>query len=313
VNDVKVMKVSAKQAKEFAKKIIKHHVGSLPKSISPIGGGLTNFVFAAKHADGDFIVRLNPQPTKLKEFLKEQWAMARAREAGVPVPEVLEVGVEAVPIPYMISRKVNGTEATHHPDRFRILEEMGHLDALLHTIPTIGFGHTFDWSNNQLSKNDTWGEYLNSELNVDGRVKVLESNKMLSPAQIRGLKKIIADMKTWKVQPKLNHGDLRLKNTMADEKGNITGIIDWEFCTSNVAPYWDTSLALHDLSVDAKQAFLAGYGLSPAKIADMAPNLKAFNLLNYAPFVEDAAKEKDAQMLDRFRTRFSGALDLYSL
>ena len=36
----------------------------------------------------------------------------------------------------------------------------------------------------------------------------------------------------------------------------------WEFCSSNVAPYWDLSLALHDLSIDAKQASLGGYGVS---------------------------------------------------
>jgi aminoglycoside phosphotransferase (APT) family kinase protein len=53
---------------------------------------------------------------------------------------------------------------------------------------------------------------------------------------------------------------MRLKNVMVDEAGKITAVIDWEFCSSNVAPYWD--LALHDLSVDAKQAFLGGYGVS---------------------------------------------------
>ena len=45
----------------------------------------------------------------------------------------------------------------------------------------------------------------------------------------------------------------------------------------------------------------------------MAPILKAINIINYAPFVERAAEEKDEQRLDQYRTRFSGALDLYSL
>ena len=31
---------------------------------------------------------MSPQPAKLKDYLKEQWAMTRAAELGVPVPEV---------------------------------------------------------------------------------------------------------------------------------------------------------------------------------------------------------------------------------
>jgi hygromycin-B 4-O-kinase len=45
----------------------------------------------------------------------------------------------------------------------------------------------------------------------------------------------------------------------------------------------------------------------------MAPTLKAFNVINYAPYVEEAAKEGDKLRLEQYRTRFSGALDLYSL
>ncbi len=45
----------------------------------------------------------------------------------------------------------------------------------------------------------------------------------------------------------------------------------------------------------------------------MAPVLKAFNIINYAPFVAHAAEKKDESLLEQYRTRFSGALDLYSL
>jgi hypothetical protein len=32
----------------------------------------------------------------------------------------------------------------------------------------------------------------------------------------------------------LQHGDLRLKNSMVNEKGQITDIIDWEECISSI-------------------------------------------------------------------------------
>lgn len=305
--------VNERQARAMVRAIITHHFGSKPKRVSPKGGGITNFVYEANHAKGDFIVRMSPQPAKVKEYLKEQWAMSKAREVGVPVPEVLEVAADVVPIPYMVSRKVEGSEATHHPERMAVLREMGRLTALIHTIPTSGFGHTFDWSSNQLSRKETWAEYLNRELNIDQRLKVLQSNRMLSAPQLRTLRATLRDIEKLDADPVLNHGDMRLKNVMVDGSGEITAVIDWEFCSSNVAPYWDLALALHDLSVDAKQAFLGGYGIGEKEVRDMAPVLKALNVINYAPFVERAAEEKDERRLEQYRTRFSGALDLYSL
>lgn len=208
---------------------------------------------------------------------------------------------------------MEGSEATHHPERMAVLREMGRLTALIHTIPTSGFGHTFDWSSNQLSRKETWAEYLKRELNIEQRLKVLETNKMLSKPQLKTLHTTLKEIEGLEADTVLNHGDMRLKNVMADAAGKITAVIDWEFCSSNVAPYWDLSLGLHDLSVDAKQAFLGGYGISEKEVRDMAPVLKVLNVINYVPFVERAAEEKDERRLEQYRTRFSGALDLYSL
>jgi len=299
----------------MAREIVAHHFGGIrPKRVIALGGGLTNMVFEVNHAEGDFIVRLGTEPGKVKEYLKEQWAVAKAVEAGVPVAEILEVGADLGPLPYMVARKASGTEATHHPARFAILREMGRLTAVIHSIRTSGFGHTFDWSNNQLSRNATWKEYLHSELRVGSRLKILETHKMLEPTPLKRLRAIVRDMESWvDPTPVLNHGDMRLKNVMVDGEGEITAVIDWEFCSSNIAPYWDLSLALHDLSIDAKHEFLTGYGLSEGNLREIAPVLKAINLLNYAPFVERKAAEGDKAGLEQYRTRLSGALDLYAL
>ena len=52
---------------------------------------------------------------------------------------------------------------------------------------------------------------------------------------------------------------------LLDEKGRSCTILDWENCTSNLAPYWELSIALHDLCIDEKEQFLEGYGLSIAE------------------------------------------------
>jgi aminoglycoside phosphotransferase (APT) family kinase protein len=303
----------AAEAQAMAVAVIQHYFGSKPAGIDRQGGGLTNFVFAIDHREGAFIVRLSPQPAKINDYLKEQWAIARARAVGVPTPEVLEVGCEAVSTPYMIARQVEGFEATHHPQRMRILREMGALTALIHTVPTSGYGQTFDWSGNQLSRNESWTDYLTCELKAGERIHQLEAHRLLSAAQAQALRAVLEGIGSWTDTPVLNHGDVRLKNVLVDESGAITALIDWEFCTSNVAPYWDLSLALHDLSIDAKQEYLSGYGLQESAVRAMAPALKALNLINYAPYVTEAAEANDMVRLERYRTRLNGALDLFSL
>jgi Ser/Thr protein kinase RdoA (MazF antagonist) len=151
------------RAKEMAREVIAHHFGSRPRRIEHKAAGLSNFVFAVKHTEGDFIVRISFDPARINLFIKEQWAQEKAREAGVPTPEILEVGNEFNGNPFMISRSVPGSEATDHPNRLEILREMGRYAALINSISTDGFGSTFDWSNNRLSRKETWKEYLQKD------------------------------------------------------------------------------------------------------------------------------------------------------
>lgn len=299
--------------REMARKLCKHHFGSKPARIVYKSSGLTNFVFAAKHSEGDFIIRLSPDATKLNAFIKEQWAEAAAREAGVPTAEILEVGNEVVPHPYMIVREVEGEEATFNPNRSHIMREMGRYAALINTIPTSGFGNTFDWSNNLLSRNETFAEYLQNALQVEARLQILEKHKMLSAEKLKQLRKIFEEAMKLNPQPRLNHSDVRLKNMMVNEKGEIKAVIDWENCTSNIAPQWELSVALHDLGIDEKQIFLESYGISEKKFAEFAPLIKAFNIINYTQTIEEMAQNKNKTGLEQYRTRLGGTLDLYSL
>jgi len=299
--------------KEHARTLIKHYFGSAARRIEFKSSGLTNFVFDVKHRDGNFILRISPDAARLNLFIKEQWAQRAAREAGAPVPEILEVGAEVIPHPYMISTTVEGGEATHHPERLAILNEMGQWAARINKIKTKGFGETFDWSENQLSQNDTFKEYLEKEYGYSSKLQTLERHRMLTRVQVRGLKKIFAAAARSDLKPALNHGDLRLKNVIVDADGKINAIIDWESCTSNIAPQWELSIALHDLGVDGMQHFLDGYGIKNAKLKEIMQLVKAFNVTNYAGAIEEAAKSKDKKRLDQYRIRFSGELDLYSI
>lgn len=310
-NDAPARRVN--QFKEMARVVIKHHFGSSPRRINFKASGLTNFVFAVVHPQGDFVVRISPEPSRIDSFYKEQWAQTAASSAGVPTAEILEVGMEIIKYPFMIARTVRGVEATHHPKRAEIVREMGRFAALINSVPTIGFGKTFDWSGNRLSRNETWKEYLENELEYENRLHVLEKRRVVSPAQIKQLRKIFAEALKMKPKAALNHSDLRLKNVIADENGKICAVIDWEGCSSNIAPAWELSIALHDLWTDEKQYFLEGYGVTEKRFREIAPLVKAFNFINYAPTVERMAQAKDRVRLEQYRTRLGGWLDLYSI
>jgi hygromycin-B 4-O-kinase len=135
---------------------------------------------------------------------------------------------------------------------------------------------------------------------------------MLLPQTFKRLCSLVRKMARWTPKPSLNHGDLRLKNIIVDEEGKIKAIIDWEDCTSNAAPPWELSLALHDLSIDEKQELLQGYGAKEKAITEMSPYIKALNLLNYAPKIDRLAVRKDTARLAQYRIRLRGVCDLYS-
>lgn len=306
-------KAEVNRFKQMAREVIAHHFGSKPRRVVHKTSGLSNFVFAVDHPEGDLIVRLSPEPTRINSFIKEQWANNAAGNAGVPTAEILEVGNEIIGHPFMIMRVVEGGNALYHPERMKIISEMGRYAALINSIPTENFGGTFDWSSNQLSRNETWKDYLEKELKIEDKLQILERYRAVTPARIKQLREFFAAAAKLKFKPALNHGDLRLKNVIVDEAGKIKAFIDWEDCTSNLAPQWELSLALHDLWIDEKQTFLEGYNLPEKKLREISPLVKAFNIINYAPIIEHLAQVKDNIKLEQYRTRLQGDLDLYSL
>lgn len=297
----------------MAKKIAEHHFGKPVSNIEFKPAGKTNAVFDVTTRKGNFIIRIAPSRTRINEFLKEQWATQKARDAGVPTPEVLEVGNEIIPLPYMIQTKAKGKEAVDHPARLQILKDLGAYARRIHTIPTQGYGKMFNWSKNQLSRKKTWIEFLETELRLDEGMNYLVEVQLLDRKKIGRLNLYFNKLRKWKLPPSLNHCDLRLKNVIVDDDGKIQAIIDWENCMSNVAPYWDLSIALHDLSIDAKQSFLEGYGIDNEEFEKLSYALTAFNLVNYVPSIREIIKKKDTAKLELYRLRLNGHLDLFSL
>jgi aminoglycoside phosphotransferase (APT) family kinase protein len=302
-----------RQAASLARRIAEGYFGAPPRRVRSEASGRTNFVFQIDLDEGRFVIRLSPRARRLDSFRKEKWAVERVRELGVPGPRILEVGNEIVPFPYMIAHRASGKEASHHPDRMRILVDLGRMAVRIHSARTEGFGRIFDWSADDSRKRATWQDYLTNELELEQRLSALSRLACIGARRIDRIRCVVEALGDHVARPGLCHGDLRLKNVIVDREGEIVAIIDWEKAISTVTPAWELSHALHDLWIDAKEAFLEGYGLSPIELEEISPAMKAFNLLNYAPILEDLAEEGDRATLEQYRARLAGALDLYSV
>ena len=298
--------------RRLAKRIVRHHFGSPASRLVYKSSGRTNYVFAVNHVEGQFVVRISPEPEKINAFRKELWASQKVREAGVPSPEVIAVGNEVAYEPYMITRRVTGTEASHHPKRASIIHSMGRYAAMINSIETHGFGSNFDWTSDE-KRIDTWQGYLAEEFQLEKRLQLFSEVRILPDDELKQLASIVESVPENGINQSLNHSDLRLKNVIVDEGGDIAAIVDWEECLSTISPQWELSIALHDLSIDEKQIFLDGYGLSDHQTKEMAPLIKGFNLLNYSTAIEIAVNKNDHKTLNDLKLRLSGCLDLYSL
>ena len=298
---------------KYARLLVRHFFPRKKVHIRQLDGGLNNFVYAVKAGKEKMVVRISNDPGKINVFLKEQWAVTRAKEKKIPVAEIFEVGDTTIPLPYMITEKIDGVTGMGHPERKNILFQLGELAAIIHTIPTRGYGYNFGWSENELSVNNSWPVFLKKELNAGGRLQLLTDKKMISTRIKTAARRHLKEMAGWDRPGKLQHGDLRLKNVLVNQKGKIQALIDWENCISAIGPTWDLSIGLHDLPLDGQQCFLQGYGLTGKKLIDFSNYIKTFNLLNYAPVVEEMVAGRKTRELNFYRARLHGALDMFSL
>ena len=294
-------------------RIAERYFGDKPRRIFRDRKGLTNLVYHVVHDDEEYVIRIGYQEGRLEAFRKEAAAVRAAREIGVPAPRVMEVGEDLGPYPYMILRRIRGISGLEAPNRLKLLHDLGAIAATLHTVKTVGYGGFLKREEPLTFKHSRWKHYLTREFDYPARLELFSRHELMSPQALKRLGRFLASAKGWDFEPALSHGDLRLKNVLVNDRGQIVALLDWEHCMSHLAPQWDLSLALHDLNIDEKQALLSGYGLTEAQIREMAETLKLFNLLNYAPEVERLVQCGELDSLEQLRTRLRGDLDLYSL
>lgn len=299
------------QEEAAAREIMAHCLGESDPKLERQEGGLSNCVFEATSANGRVVIRMGQADKRAAAFAREHRSIRRAAEAGVPVPRVIAQG-EHAGWAYVIAHKAAGQPATDHPQRLDILQKLAGLAAeRIHTIPTRGFGAEFSFDG-VCGDGTAWQSWLEQGLKAADRLRQLCLHAVITEDQRDTFLETLEALEEWSGQSVLNHGDLRLKNVLVDSEARITALLDWEMCLSTIGPHWDLSIALHDLSIDQKEAFIQGYGLTPEEVREFSPVWRLYNALNYAPELERIVESDDREALDRLRNRFSGSLDLYA-
>ena len=304
-------KLTARAVRDYVLQITRKVLRRNPDQIRRRGGGLTNLVYQVDLNDRSVIIRINADPHKLKVFERERRAMKLGRDARLPVPRALHVGAD--PHPFMVLENVHGTMGTHAPDRIGTVRQMGELTARIHRIQMTGFGPAaIDAAlAHSVPRRHSFGAYLEKDLNASERIATLERLGMFLPDNANKMRDILAHMSTWRRNPVLHHGDIRLKNVIVDADGKVVALLDWENCTASVPALWDLSISLHDLTIDEKQAFLQGYGYGPRELTKSIGYMRLLNALNYTPFIAAMAEANEKAKLNWHRARIAGDFNLY--
>jgi hypothetical protein len=139
-----VHKTSDPTPADIARQVVERELGSPADQVTPMTGGVVNFVFKAEMPGTAVVVRMNRD--SLSVYRKEQWAMAQAAAAGANVPTVHAVN-SYLGHDYMLMSLAPGYHlAQHRGDVSAVVRRLGEQARLVNDIPVRGFGFHLDLS-----------------------------------------------------------------------------------------------------------------------------------------------------------------------
>ena len=253
-------------------------------SVVPIlGKGSVNKVFIVEEAKAKVVVRMNDDRAALDEYTKEGWCIEKAAAKGVPVSDVLEVGMFEEHA-FMIQTYITGDEGRNSQlSRNHVWQQLGKYAKLIHSIEVVGFGLKMS----DLTEGDyrkSWLKYLDYNINsLNERDELLRLN-VVNESQSKIIRAIFENLKEKPFNFGLNHGDISLKNVIVDEAGGVN-LIDWGSAEASIVPHHDLieilKMNMLENAPDKEeiQAFLNGYGISQIEFEQMMPELESLLLL----------------------------------
>jgi aminoglycoside phosphotransferase (APT) family kinase protein len=218
---------------------MQQHVGAVaPLSFELIAGGRSNLTFRVTDATGRaFALRRPPTSHVLPtahDMVREHTIISALYPMGIPVPQPLALCTdESVnERPFYVMSFVDGAILRHRAQaeatfdvatRRRIGDELAGTLSRLHDV------HVADAGLADLARHEGY---------IERQVKRWRGQyeQMAVPGVNHGgIVEAVGDRLAAHVPPQQKvavvHGDYRLDNTVLDEQGRVTAILDWEICT----------------------------------------------------------------------------------
>ncbi|MEK7497354.1 MAG: aminoglycoside phosphotransferase family protein [Patescibacteria group bacterium] len=231
---------------EIVKDIVLKAIGVELDNLERVVAGEVNEVYDAQTSEGRCIVRISRG--KETRFLAEKWALDKAREAGVPAPNMFfvdEVMDNGKKLKVCVENKLPGVAMNELVEQDKLNDEQieqinleaGEILARIHSVIPQGFGKLYEGG---MGSKKTWADYMLKHYNDkrNDELYTFAEKVGISRDQIDKAIDILKDheyiYKT--VTPHLLHCDFGPKHFLITD-GQITGIIDFENCMSGDPVY----------------------------------------------------------------------------
>lgn len=267
-------------------------LGELPSAVHPIvGKGEANTVLSVLTSKGRLIVRFQAGSDAYKTYVKEEWCIGQAKQAGIPCAEVILVG-RGETCSFMIQRQLEGTHgADWQGDMKHVWHELGRYSAILNSIRVKGFGESLkDPANGDFV--NTWKGIVDWSMDYLFSDSFLVNNEIISGRQRETISARLNEMYTWTFDPVLTHGNLAPKNAIVDATNRVH-LIDWGTAGAHRGVHLELS-EIMTWEPDEKyvKAFLDGYGLSAGDLIEIQRDVDTLILLRLLDSIRWAAERR---------------------
>lgn len=206
-----------------------------PLTSRRIGDGHSNLTFLVDDGHRRLVVRRPPPPPTppgAHDVLREAELMSALRGTGVPVPDVLGIGMagEVIDVPFFVmSYTVGPVATTRTPAPLDDPAERRSIgEALIDTLAAL---HAVDWRGRGLSGFGRPEGFNERHLRRMGRLVALDDGR--PPAGFEAIDEWLAANVPSESGSAIVHNDYRLGNVILgpDRPGRIAAVLDWELAT----------------------------------------------------------------------------------
>ena len=290
--------------KTFLQKLIQQELNEQIHQITPIKGfGSVNQVFTVRGSGKNYIVRLNQDVDRIREYEKEHACIQAAAHLGIPSPSVLSFG-QLDDQRFMIQEQIEGINGIllSPEKKLQAWEAMGSYCARYQQLS--------DANIPQLAENDFHeGWEAKRQYNIDQLTDTDPLLDSFSTPEHQLMKTILLTLP----QPArigLLHGDLSLRNVIA--QADTYYLIDWGAAERDPVPLAEIGRVIQQEETNEQEfkAFIKGMGFSEEAYRALEPIVLAQNLLDRLDKFRWATAQKDVALspyVDKLRIAYDQA------